>query len=122
MLSALSISGSILSATKEMNSSHVQGSPTPAILHLFSSDTRQPSSSKHTSAERKFVPPASMTATLRPSGSWASLLRYVGIMGMSLFSPARPRRISSSISAASRFGSTRSGSIPCASRKSCTLS
>ena len=78
----------------------------------------QPVSVNSTSARRKFVPPASITATGTPLGGASSQLMYAGAMGRPPCPPARPASIPSKNRPAHSPMSIRSGSIPCFFRKS----
>ncbi len=67
---------------------------------------------------RKFVPPASITATGTPLGMQPSPRMYVGIIGMELSAPARPRSMSRRIFSAYSAGSMAVGDMPCLFRNS----
>ena len=61
------------SAVKRIKSSQLQLSPTPGMLYFCMFETTGPSSVKRTSARRKLVPPASMTAAQASRGRAPSL-------------------------------------------------
>ena len=74
-MSVRSSSGASLSATKAMKSCHSTAPSVPGIEQTFSESMTAPASVKLTSAVRKFVPPASMTAAGSPMGSTPSAVR-----------------------------------------------
>ena len=74
-MSALSSSGASLSATKLIKSSQATAPSVPGMAQTLSASMTGPSSVKLTSAVRKLVPPASMTAAGSPSGSCPSAVR-----------------------------------------------
>ena len=74
-MDALSSSGERRSAAKLMKSSQVTAPSVPGMAQTFSESMTGPASVKLTSAVRKLVPPASMTAAGSSMGRTPSAVR-----------------------------------------------
>mgnify|MGYP003304741616 CR=1 FL=1 len=81
----------------------------------------RPAASNETVQTRRFVPPASMTATLLPTGILPSVVKNDGIIASELLPPARPASISAAKDARSASKSIEERSKPCFFKKLLTM-